>query len=136
EGNHRAFDFGLSMNSMNYQDILYDIEDGVATIRFNRPQALNAMTLRMLEETRDAFAQCASDVQVRAVVLTGEGRAFSSGADLVANVKTPPLDADGKLDLGLPLETHYNPLIAQMRSLPKPIICAVNGAAAGAAANV
>lgn len=121
---------------MSYEDILYGVEDGVATIRFNRPQALNAMTLRLLEETRDAFARCADDRQVRAVVLTGEGRAFSSGADLVANMTAPPLGADGKLDLGLPLETHYNPLIAQMRSLPKPVIAAVNGAAAGAAANV
>jgi 2-(1,2-epoxy-1,2-dihydrophenyl)acetyl-CoA isomerase len=121
---------------MTYEDISYTVDHGVAIIRFNRPQALNAMTLRMLDETRDAFRQCANDAAVRAVVLTGEGRAFSSGADLVANVKTPPLDADGKLDLGAPLETHYNPLIAQMRSLPKPIVCAVNGAAAGAAANV
>ena len=85
---------------MSYQDILYGVEDGVATIRFNRPQALNAMTLRLLEETRDAFARCADDQQVRAVVLTGEGRAFSSGADLVANMSAPPLGADGKLDLG------------------------------------
>lgn len=121
---------------MEYRDIHYVVDDGIASIRFNRPQALNAMTLRLLEETRDAFARCAADAQVRAVVLTGEGRAFSSGADLVANMSTPPLGADGKLDLGLPLETHYNPLIAQMRSLPKPIIAAVNGAAAGAAANV
>ncbi len=121
---------------MSYDDILFSVDDGIALIRFNRPQALNAMTLRLLDETRDALSRCAADDAVRAVVLTGEGRAFSTGADLIANTTSPPIGADGKLDLGLALETTYNPLVMQMRALPKPIIAAVNGPAAGAAANL
>ncbi len=120
---------------MSYQDILYAVDNGVATIRFNRPQALNALTRRLLEETLDAFGQAKSDANVRAVVLTGEGRAFSSGADLIENAVKPPLGADGRLDLGLALETTYNPLAETIRALPKPVIAAVNGLAAGAAAN-
>jgi 2-(1,2-epoxy-1,2-dihydrophenyl)acetyl-CoA isomerase len=69
---------------------------------------------------------------VRAVILTGEGRGFCSGADLAESLKTPMLDADGQLDIGAPLVTHYNPLVMRMHALPKPIIAAVNGIAAGA----
>jgi 2-(1,2-epoxy-1,2-dihydrophenyl)acetyl-CoA isomerase len=70
------------------------------------------------------------------IVLTGEGRGFSSGADLAASSKNPPLDAQGKLDLGQVLTTHYNPLVLKMRSLRKPILAAVNGMAAGAGASL
>lgn len=121
---------------MDYKTILYSVEDRVACIRLNRPKALNALTPELLNEVRDALARAAADAQIGAIVLTGEGRGFSSGADLVANMSNPPMDADGKLDLGLALETTYNPLIEEMRALPKPIVCAVNGIAAGAAANI
>ncbi len=121
---------------MTDQNVLYSVDGAVAVIRLNRPQALNAMTLELLEELNAAFDRAAADDAVRAVLLSGEGRAFSSGADLVANMRNPPLGSDGKLDLGLALETSYNPLIARMRSMPKPIVAVVNGLAAGAAANV
>ncbi len=121
---------------MDYQNLLYSVEGRVAVIRLNRPQALNALTLELLEEINDALDRAGKDDAVRALLLTGEGRGFSSGADLVANMRNPPLGADGKLDLGLALETSYNPLIAKMRALPKPIVAAVNGLAAGAAANI
>ncbi|MFA5939683.1 MAG: enoyl-CoA hydratase-related protein [Sinimarinibacterium sp.] len=121
---------------MTYTNILYSVEARVALVRMNRPQALNALTPDLLNELRDAFDQADADANVGAIVLTGEGRGFSSGADLVANAAKPPIGPDGKLDLGLALETTYNPLIERMRALRKPVIAAVNGMAAGAAANI
>lgn len=121
---------------MTYTNILYSVEARVALIRMNRPQALNAFTPELLNELRSAFDKAEADSAVGAVVLTGEGRGFSSGADLVSNAAKPPMGVDGKLDLGLALETTYNPLIERMRALRKPVIAAVNGMAAGAAANI
>lgn len=121
---------------MNFQDILYTVDNGVAVIRFNRPKALNAMTLTLMEETDRAFDAAAADPAVKVVVLTGEGRGFSTGADLAATAAKPPLDVQGRLDLGYVLDRYYNPLILKMRNLPKPIIAAVNGVAAGAGANL
>lgn len=121
---------------MTYQHLLYSVENRVAIIRFNRPKALNAMIVESMEELGRAFDAAAADPEVKVLVLTGEGRGFSSGADLAANMQKPPLDASGKLDLGTVLDTHYNPLVLKMRSLPKPIIAAVNGMAAGAGASL
>lgn len=117
-------------------DILYSTENGVAKIRFNRPQALNAVTFDSLQELAAAFDRAGADAGVKVVILTGEGRGFCSGADLAQNMAKPPVDAQGKLDLGLPLELYYNPLVQKMRALPKPIIAAVNGMAAGAGASL
>lgn len=116
-------------------DILYNAENGVAVIRFNRPQALNAVTFDSLAQLSAAFDRAASESDVKVIVLTGEGRGFCSGADLAQNMANPPIDAEGKLDLGLPLEQYYNPLVLKMRAMPKPIIAAVNGMAAGAGAS-
>ena len=121
---------------MDFKDILYNVEDRVAFIRFNRPKALNAMTENLMGELNRAFDQAAADEAVRAIVLTGEGRGFCSGADLAESSAKPPLDEKGRLDLGYMLEKYYNPLILKMRALPKPIISAVNGMAAGAGANL
>lgn len=116
-------------------DVLYSAEMGVATIRFNRPQALNAVTFDSLQELAAAFDKAGADEQVKVIIFTGEGRGFCSGADLAQNMAKPPLDAQGNLDLGLPLELYYNPLVQKMRAMPKPIIAAVNGMAAGAGAS-
>lgn len=116
-------------------DVLYSAESGVATIKFNRPQALNAVTFDSLQELAAAFEKAGADEQVKAIILTGEGRGFCSGADLAQNMAKPPIDAEGKLDLGLPLELYYNLLVQKMRAMPKPIIAAVNGMAAGAGAS-
>ncbi|AXQ28278.1 2-(1,2-epoxy-1,2-dihydrophenyl)acetyl-CoA isomerase [Solimonas sp. K1W22B-7] len=121
---------------MNFQNILYAVDQGVAVIRFNRPKALNAMTMDLMGELGQAFDAAAADKAVRVIVLTGEGRAFSTGADLAATGDKPPLDLQGRLDLGYVLDRYYNPLILKMRELPKPIISAVNGIAAGAGANL
>jgi len=121
---------------MDFNNLLYRIEQGIAVISFNRPRALNAMTLELMEELGQAFDAAAADAAVRAIVLTGEGRGFSTGADLAATSDKPPLDLQGRLDLGFVLDRYYNPLILKMRELPKPIISAVNGVAAGAGANL
>lgn len=121
---------------MEFKDILYSVTDAVALIRFNRPQALNAMTLGLMQELGQAFTAAAENPAVKAIVLTGEGRGFCSGADLSASMAKPPLDAQGQLDLGRALQDHYNPLVLQMRAIPKPVIAAVNGMAAGAGASL
>ncbi len=117
---------------MTTQLILLDIENRVARIRLNRPKALNALTPELLTELSEAFDRAIADESVRAILLGGEGRAFCSGADLVANTAQPPRDAQGRLDLGQMLDHHYNPLVLKLRACPKPIVAAVNGLAAGA----
>lgn len=121
---------------MDYQDILFEIDGPIATIRFNRPKSFNAMTVGMLAETRDALERIALDDAVRVVLITGAGRAFSAGADLAATLAALPVDADGKPDLGHLLEAYYNPLVTRLRSLPQPVIAAVNGVAAGGASSL
>jgi len=121
---------------VEYQEILYGVDNGVAVIRFNRPKTYNAFTLQMLVELTDVFNRVGTDPAVRAIVITGEGKAFCSGADLAASLAMTPRDAQGKLDPGRALEDYYNPLILKMRALPKPIVSAVNGIAAGAGANL
>ena len=121
---------------MDYQDILFEIDGPIATIRFNRPKSFNAMTVGMLAETRDALERVALLDAVRVVLITGVGRAFSAGADLAATLAALPVNADGKPDLGHLLEAYYNPLVMRMRSLPQPVIAAVNGVAAGGASSL
>lgn len=121
---------------MNYENILYSAADRVAVIRLNRPKSLNAMTVALMEEVDHALDAAVADAEVGAIILTGEGRGFSSGADLAVNSDKPPLDVQGRLDLGYVLDRYYNPLILKMRALPKPIVAAVNGMAAGAGASL
>ena len=94
----------------------------------NRPEALNAWTRRLGEDMLDALEQAASDSAVRVVVFTGAGRAFSSGADLKGGAELGP---EGKLNVLGQLKDAYNPLIARVRSVPKPVIAKVNGPAVG-----
>lgn len=121
---------------MTFADILYGVEGRVATIRLNRPNSLNALTPGMLTEIDDALDRAAADESVGAIMLTGEGRGFCSGVDLVDMNAAPPLDAEGRLDLGQLVGRSFNPVIRKMRDLPKPIVAAVNGVAAGAGANL
>jgi 2-(1,2-epoxy-1,2-dihydrophenyl)acetyl-CoA isomerase len=98
--------------------------DGVATVILDRPESLNALNATMRGELLAAFKALGRDAEVRAVVLTGEGRGFSSGADLRGG--------SGEREFRRVLTAEYNPLIRAIRDLPKPVIAAVNGVAAGA----
>jgi 2-(1,2-epoxy-1,2-dihydrophenyl)acetyl-CoA isomerase len=115
---------------MAYSKIKYQTEGAVALITMSDPAALNAIAEEMANELSDAFARASREA--RCVVLTGDGRAFCSGAKLGG---APPVGADGQLDLGLRLENLFNPFVTQLRDLPIPYVTAVNGAAAGIGAS-
>lgn len=111
---------------MNYECLLYEVKDGIATITLNRPDVFNAFNDQQSYDLQDALKQVARDASVRVVVLTGAGKAFCSGQDLKA------IAGAEKRNLADSLEKRYNPIIRAMRNLPKPIICKLNGVAAGA----
>lgn len=113
--------------------ILYGVAAGVATITLNRPDRLNAFTTEMLADFRTAIDMATGDDQVRAVLITGAGRGFCAGQDLSDRSVAP---GDAPPDLGESLEQRYNPIVRALRSLPKPVVVAVNGVAAGAGANL
>jgi 2-(1,2-epoxy-1,2-dihydrophenyl)acetyl-CoA isomerase len=119
--------------STAYQHILFDVSAGVATLTLNRPERLNSFNAAMHLELRDALARAAADESVRALVLTGAGRGFCAGQDLNDRATAP---GGAPPDLGASIERHYTPLVMSLRSLPKPVIAAVNGVAAGAGANI
>ncbi len=112
---------------MTYSTIKLDISDHLATITLNQPDKLNAVSRQMAGELKDCWQSLAGNNSVRAVLLTGAGRGFCAGADL-----SDPDRAQGAMaDSGAALEHLFNPMIRTMRALPKPIIAAVNGVAAG-----
>ncbi len=113
-----------------YETIEVDKRGGAATIRLNRPDALNAFTFALGEELLAAVRTLAEDDTVRAVCITGAGRAFSSGADL-RDLTARPLTDDGHLDVYTTLTTCYHPILSALREMPKPVVAAINGPAAG-----
>lgn len=112
---------------------LYAASQGVATITLNRPEKLNAFSAGMFEAIRNGLDAAEQDPDVRVVVFTGQGRAFSSGQDLTERL---PMGDDGRINLGPPLERDYNPLALRLMSYPKITVAAINGPAVGAAANL
>ncbi len=116
---------------MAFETILFAVENGVATITLNRPDKLNAFNDQMIDETTAAFKQAGREKEIRCVVLTGNGRAFSSGQDL-ADV----MERGDAFSIGDHLRHGYHRLIKQMVQLEKPIIGAINGIAAGAGCGV
>lgn len=118
---------------MTYQNILFEVTDGVARLTLNRPDKLNSFTVAMHLEVREALENVKADASVRVLVLTGAGRGFCAGQDLGDRAVTPGGSA---VDLGDSVEKFYAPLVLSLRNLPVPVICAINGVAAGAGANL
>jgi 2-(1,2-epoxy-1,2-dihydrophenyl)acetyl-CoA isomerase len=117
---------------MAYNSIIVDTSGAVAVIKFNRPQSLNGLTTAMIDEMNQALDSIlAPDSGVRCLLLTGEGRAFSSGADLSSD-SVGGGEASDTNDIGRVLETHFNPMFDRLMKMRIPFVTAVNGAAAGA----
>ena len=118
---------------MTYEHILYGVEDGVARLTLNRPDRLNSFNDAMHAEVRDALARVAEDASARVLLLTGAGRGFCAGQDLSDRAVAP---GGTPVDLGASIERNYVPLITRLQRLEIPVVCAVNGVAAGAGANL
>lgn len=118
---------------MAYKTIQFEIADGAARLTFNRPDRLNSFTVEMHEEVRDALNKIEADDAIRTLLITGAGRGFCAGQDLSDRAVAPGSNA---VDLGESVEKRYNPLIRTLTSLPMPVVCAVNGVAAGAGASI
>jgi len=110
--------------------IQFSVEDGVGIIRLNRADKYNSFVREMALDMQNCLQQCADDESIRAVYLTGNGKAFCAGQDLAEAI-----DPEGP-ELSKIVSEHYNPIIEQIRNLDLPVICGVNGVAAGAGANI
>jgi 2-(1,2-epoxy-1,2-dihydrophenyl)acetyl-CoA isomerase len=114
--------------------VLLDIRENIGFIVLNRPDRLNAFTREMALLLQNRLDECASLHEVRAVCITGAGRAFSAGQDL--SEVADPDEADGRGGMEKMLLEYYNPIVTRIRNLPKPVVAAVGGVAAGAGANI
>ena len=118
---------------MSYESILFDITNGVGRLTLNRPDKLNSFTTGMHEEVRDALSRLREEKDLRVLLLTGAGRGFCAGQDLGDRAVAP---GDDPVDLGISIEKYYGPMVVSLRALPVPVLCAVNGVAAGAGVNL
>lgn len=118
---------------MSYENLLFEVRDGIARITLNRPDRLNSFNDAMHAQLREALDRVKADASVRVLLLTGAGRGFCAGQDLSDRAVAPGGPA---VDLGASIDRNYKPLILTLRSLPMPVVCAVNGVAAGAGANI
>jgi len=118
---------------MTYENILFAIEGGIARLTLNRPDKLNSFNDQMHAEVRNALETVRADSSVRVLLLTGAGRGFCAGQDLGDRTVAP---GEAPVDLGASIERNYKPLVLGLRALPMPVVCAVNGVAAGAGANL
>lgn len=114
--------------------VLFDLTEGVGTVRLNRPQAMNSLDVATKELLRDTVQEAAADPAVRCVVLTGTGRAFCTGQDLKEHIGL--LERGDEDALFATVERHYNPTVAAIAGMDKPVLAAVNGVAAGAGASL
>lgn len=111
---------------MNYETILYEVKEGVATLTLNRPDVFNAFNEQLSNDVNDALKKTAKDKSIRVLVITGSGKAFCSGQDLKA------ISGSKNRSLSESLYKRYNPMIRAIRGLQIPVICKLNGVAAGA----
>ncbi|SEQ74109.1 2-(1,2-epoxy-1,2-dihydrophenyl)acetyl-CoA isomerase [Amphritea atlantica] len=118
---------------MTYEHIEFEITEGVAILTLNRPDSLNSFNTQMHAEVRDALKQVKTSDAVRCLLITGNGRGFCAGQDLSDRAVDPDAEMP---NLGESIEKNYNPMIRTISSLEMPVICAVNGVAAGAGANI
>jgi 2-(1,2-epoxy-1,2-dihydrophenyl)acetyl-CoA isomerase len=118
---------------MSQPSVLFEARQGYALVTLNRPDRLNSFNPEMHERLREALAEAKRRDEIRAVLLTGAGRGFCAGQDLSDRVVTAGAEPP---DLGYAIGTFYNPLVRTLRKLEKPVVCAVNGVAAGAGANI
>ncbi|MCW8891285.1 MAG: enoyl-CoA hydratase-related protein, partial [Sedimenticola sp.] len=118
---------------MSYNNILFQVERGVATLTLNRPDSLNSFTSEMHSEIRQVMKQIKQDSTIRCLLLTGAGRGFCAGQDLNDRAVAP---GEAMPDLSQSIKQNYNPLVRSLMTLDKPVVCAVNGVAAGAGANL
>jgi 2-(1,2-epoxy-1,2-dihydrophenyl)acetyl-CoA isomerase len=118
---------------MPFVHIIVERRDGVMLLTLNRPEVLNSFNAKMADDVQRALREAAGDPGVRAVLITGTGRAFCSGQDLA---EVLPAEGRAAPDLGDVVRRQYNPIIHAIRTMEKPVVCAVNGVAAGAGANL
>jgi 2-(1,2-epoxy-1,2-dihydrophenyl)acetyl-CoA isomerase len=118
---------------MSYENLLFEVRDNIARITLNRPDRLNSFNDAMHAQLREALDRVRADASIRVLLLTGAGRGFCAGQDLSDRAVAPGGPA---VDLGASIDRNYKPLILTLRSLPMPVVCAVNGVAAGAGANI
>lgn len=118
---------------MRYDNILFSSDGGIARLTLNRPERMNSFNDAMHAEVRDALDGVKADGSSRVLLLTGAGRAFCAGQDLGDRAVAPGAEP---VDLGASIERNYRPLVLALHRLPLPVVCAVNGVAAGAGANI
>lgn len=116
--------------TMEYAFVKFSVENNVGLIKLNRPDVLNSFNRQMALELQAVLNECEKNNFVRAILLSGEGRAFCAGQDLAEAIST-----DGP-ELQKIVKEHYNPIVLKIRNIEKPVVCAVNGVAAGAGANI
>ena len=110
--------------------VLFEIKNNVAVITLNRPDKFNSFNREMALQLQKVLDDCAADENVRCILLTGAGKAFCAGQDIAE------LTGDNPIGIEIILVKHFNPIISKIRNLQKPVVCAVNGVAAGAGANI
>ena len=116
------------------EPVRYDVREGVATITLNRPEAMNGLDIATKEALLAAVRRAEGDESARCVVLTGTGRAFCVGQDLKEHMSI--LESSDSESLFRTVEEHYNPIVSTLATMPKPVVAAVNGVAAGAGASL
>lgn len=121
------------MSFQDFHTVVFSVDKGVATLTLNRPESLNSFNAQMHDEVKTAIREVRENKDIRCLLITGNGRGFCAGQDLNDRAVN---DASRPVDLGDSVERNYNPLIRAISTLNVPVICAVNGVAAGAGANI